>query len=131
GVDGLWDHFPDCYWQTGFVAERRVAEFNSGDSDAMRAAVWARYIFTYGSSLYLPPIHFLEGFAHYSDNFLPFPTQRSPGGVRFDQTTTAGLHHRINHLTPHSKPQGGVALDARAPGGLGQRPAPGAARKRS
>jgi hypothetical protein len=123
GVDGIWDHFPDCHWQSGFIAERRIAEFNEGDSNAVRAAVWTRYIFTYGSSLYLPPIHFLEGFAHYSDNFLPFPTQKSPGGVRFDQTTTAGLHYRINYLTPYWDPEGGFQFDAWYEGGLAQLPA--------
>jgi hypothetical protein len=122
GVDGFWDHFPDCHWQSGFIAERRVAEFNSGDSNAMRAALWTRYILTYGSSLYLPPIHFIEGFAHYSDNFLPFPTQRSPGGVRFDDTTTAGLHYRINYLTPYWDPEGGFQFDAWYEGGLAQLP---------
>jgi hypothetical protein len=124
GVDGLWDHFPDCLWQTGFTAERRLVEANQGDPDAMRAVLWTRYVFTYGASLYLPPIHFLEGFAQYSDNFLPFPTQSEPSGVRFDQTTTLGLHYRINYLTPYWDPEGGFQFDAWYEGGLAQLPSP-------
>ncbi len=122
GVDGVWDHFPWGHWQTGFVAERRLAEFNNGDSSAMRAALWARYIFIYGASLYLPPIHYLEGFAHYSDNFLPFPTEKTAGGDRFDQTTTLGLHYRLNYLTPYWNPEGGFQFDAWYEGGMAQLP---------
>jgi hypothetical protein len=120
GVDGTWDHFPDAHWQSGFVAERRILQSNDGDSNAIRGALWARYVFTYGASLYLPPIHFLEGFTQYSDNFLPVPSQPIPGGVRYKDTTTAGLHYRINYLTPYWNPEGGFQFDAWYEGGVSE-----------
>ncbi|MGL4552953.1 MAG: M1 family metallopeptidase, partial [Gemmataceae bacterium] len=101
GVDGTWDHWPDPKMQAGFILERRLAEFNNGDEAAMRAVAWTRYIFLYTPSLYLPPAHYVEAFAAYSDNFLPYPTQRSPQGVRYDRTTTLGAHYRLNYLTPY------------------------------
>ena len=32
----------------------------------------------------MPPFQYVDLFAHYSDNFLPFPTQTIPAGVRYD-----------------------------------------------
>jgi hypothetical protein len=122
GVDGQWEHWPFANFETGFVAERRLAELNNGDTDAMRGVLWGRYIFTYGSSLYLPPIHYVEAFAQYSDNFLPFPTQAVPDGVRYDRTSTLGLHYRLNYLTPYWDPEGGFSVDAWYEGGMAQQP---------
>jgi hypothetical protein len=122
GIDGVWDHLPIAHMQIGFIAERRLLESNEGDSNAMRAALWARYILTYGSSLYLPPFQYVDLFAHYSDNFLPFTTQTIPGGVRFDDTTTMGLHYRINYLTPYWDPEGGFQFEAVYEGGVAQLP---------
>jgi hypothetical protein len=123
GVDGVWDHFPDAHYQVGFVAEHRLLESNNGDNNATRAAAWLRYILTYGSSLYLPPFQYVDLFAHYSDNFLPFPTQTIPGGVRYDDTYTMGLHYRINYLTPYWDPEGGFQFEAIYEGGIAQLPA--------
>jgi hypothetical protein len=122
GVDGVWDHFPDPHMQIGFIAERRLLESNSGDPTATRAALWARYILTYGSSLYLPPFQYVDLFAHYSDNFLPFTTEPIPGGVRYDRTSTMGLHYKINYLTPYWDPEGGFQAEATYEGGIAQSP---------
>jgi hypothetical protein len=122
GVDGQWEHWPWPNSQVGFVAEQRLAELNAGDTEAKRAVLWGRHIFTYGSSLYLPPIHFVEAFAQYSDNFLPFPTQSTRGSVRYDRTSTLGVHYRINYLTPYWDPEGGFSLDAWYEGGIAQEP---------
>jgi hypothetical protein len=122
GVDALWDHVLNPNLQIGFVAERRLLESNNGDPNATRAALWARYILTYGSSLYLPPFQYIDLFTHYSDNFLPFVTQEIPGGVRFDRTTTAGLHYKINYLTPYWDPEGGFQLEAAYEGGVAESP---------
>lgn len=122
GVDGQWEHWPLPTSQTGFFFERRLAEFNNGDQEALRGVVWSRYIFTYNSSLYLPPIHFIEAFAQYTDNFLPFATQTAPGSVRYDRASTVGLHYRLNYLTPYWDPEGGFAIDAWAEGGLAEEP---------
>ncbi len=122
GIDGQWEHWPFPTSQTGYIVERRLAEFNNGDEGALRGVVWSRYIFTYNSSLYLPPIHFVEGYLQYSDNFLPFATQNVPGSVRFDRTTTAGVHYRLNYLTPYWDPEGGFSFDVWAEGGLAGEP---------
>src|SRR5262249_31015822 len=80
GVDGLWDHFPYDPPQAGFTAERRLAAgFDNSDEHATRAVVYGRYVFTYGSSLYLPPMHYAELFATVQNNFLPVPNQTVPG----------------------------------------------------
>jgi hypothetical protein len=122
GIDGMWDHWPHEKMQSGFILERRLAELNNGDKDAMRAVAWTRYIFLYTASLYLPPAHYLEGFTAYSDNFLPFPTQRVPSGVRYDRMSTVGLHYRLNYLTPYWDPEGGFQIDGWYEGGVAQQP---------
>ncbi len=122
GIDGVWDHFPDSHYQVGFIAEHRLLESNSGDQNATRAAVWLRYILTYGSSLYLPPFQYVDVFAHYSDNFLPFATQTIPGAVRYDDTSTLGLHYRIDYLTPYWDPEGGFRFEVQYEGGIAQLP---------
>ena len=121
GADAMWDHWPFPKSQVGVTAERRLLNLVDGDKDATRAVLWGRYIFTYGSSLYLPPIHFLESYAQYSDNFLPYPTHATLG-TRFDRTTTAGLHYRLNYLTPYWDPEGGFSIDAWYEGGIAQSP---------
>lgn len=122
GFDGMWDHWPFPKSQVGYMVERRIGEANKGDEDARRAVLWARYVFMYGSSLYLPPAHFLEAFTQYSDNFLPLPTQKPTQGIRYDRTSTAGLHYRLNYLTPYWDPEGGFRIDAWYEGGIAQSP---------
>ncbi len=122
GLDAMWDHWPLPKMQAGLIFEQRLAEFNKGDPNALRGVAWMRHVFLYGSSLYLPPIHYVEGFTKYSDNFLPFPTQQGLRGVRFDRTTTAGLHYRLNYLTPYWDPEGGFQLDAWGEGGMANSP---------
>jgi hypothetical protein len=122
GVDGQWEHWPFPKSQTGFFVERRLAEFNNGDEEALRGVAWTRYIFTYNASLYLPPIHFIEAYGQYTDNFLPFPTQTAPGSVRYDRTSTLGLHYRLNYLTPYWDPEGGFSIDAWAEAGVAEEP---------
>jgi hypothetical protein len=122
GVDGVVEHWPGPKFQSGFNYEQRIAEYEDGNSSAKRGVLWSRYIFTYGSSLYLPPIHYVEGFAAYQDNFLPFTDQPSPQGVRYDRLSSAGAHYRINYLTPYWDPEGGFQFDAWAEGGTADAP---------
>jgi hypothetical protein len=125
GVDAMWDHWPYSHFQVGFNFERRLAEFYSGDPHANRDVVWGRYVFNYGSSLYLLPIEYAETFAAYQDNFLPFARQVVPGSVRPDHSGMAGLHYRINYLTPYWDPEGGFQFDAWAEGGATSLPETG------
>jgi hypothetical protein len=120
GVDGLWEHWPDCSFQTGFDVEQRLDSFENGKDSAVHAAVFERYLFMPGSSLYLQPAHYIEGFASYSDNFFPYPKTQMPGGERFDRITSLGVHYRLNYLTPYWDPEGGLLLDLTYQGGAAE-----------
>jgi hypothetical protein len=111
GADALWEHWPSSSFQTGFNVERRLQTFQDGKDTAVHGVVFERYIFLYGSSLYLQPAHYLEGYAAYSDNFFPFAKSNVPGAERFDRTSTLGVHYRLNYLTPYWDPEGGFLLD--------------------
>jgi hypothetical protein len=114
GADALWDHYPFEKTQLGLNVEQRLAgPFGglSGQDTATRASGFARYVFQYGSSLYLPPIHYVEAFTTYSDNFLPFARTETPGAERPTSTWMTGLHYRLNLYTPYWDPECGVWVD--------------------
>jgi hypothetical protein len=113
GVDGLWDHFPFSHTQIGFNAERSLTNQNGDDDRHMdRGVVFGRYVFQYGSSLYLPPIHSVEAFGSVQNDSLPLPRVTFPGADHFDQQTQAGVHYHIDYLTPYWDPEGGFRFDA-------------------
>jgi outer membrane protein assembly factor BamA len=64
----------------------------------------------------------VDFYAHYTDDFLPFTTEPVPGGVRFDKTSTLGIHYNVNFLTPYWFPEGGFHFEAAYEGGLAQLP---------
>src|SRR5262249_18623276 len=68
--------------------------------------------------LYLPPMHYVEAFGSYTENFLPFARQTVPGSERFDSISTGGIHYHLNYLTPYWDPEGGIAIDATYAGGV-------------
>jgi hypothetical protein len=123
GVDGLFDHWPGSHFQVGFDIEQRLYEFYAAQQNARAAVLFGRYIFKYGSSLYLPPMEFLETFATYQDNFLPFDVNPTIQGVRFNRMTVGGLHYRKDYLTPYWNPQGGFRFDFWYEGGMANEPA--------
>jgi hypothetical protein len=123
GVDGLFDHWPDSHFQVGYDFEQRLAQFYPGQSNAKRGVLFARYIFKYGSSLYYPPMEFVETFLTFQDNFLPFEANPALPGVRFNETATAGLHYRKDYLTPYWDPVGGFRWDVWYQGGSAMQPA--------
>ena len=111
GADGLWDHVLDPHVQVGFNAEERLTTILPGEDQAFRGVAFARYIFLRGDSMYLQPTHYIEGFTEYQQNFLPFPRETVPGGERFDEESTIGLHYRLDFLTPYWDPEIGFRLD--------------------
>jgi len=123
GVDGLFDHWPDSRFQVGYDFEQRLAQFLPGQLNAKRGVLFARYIFKYGSSLYYPPMEFLETFATFQDNFLPFEANPALPGVRFNESATAGFHYRKDYLTPYWDPVGGFRWDVWYQGGTAMQPA--------
>ncbi len=120
GADGLWDHWPDHHFQTGFNAEQRLATAYSAENQATRGVAFERYIIDYGDSLYLPPIHYVEAFASYQDNFLPFVKNPDPRGERYEHASTVGAHYRLDYRTPYWDPEGGFLFDAAYEGGVAQ-----------
>jgi hypothetical protein len=120
GADGLIDHWPWPRTQVGFNVERRVAGpwDSDGEETAFRASLFGRYVFRYASSLYLHPMNYLDLFAVYSDNFLPFALTPSPGAVRPGWVQLTGLHYRLNLYTPYWDPDRGVWVDLVAAGGV-------------
>jgi hypothetical protein len=123
GVDGLFDHWPGSHFQVGYDFEQRLAQFYPGQIDAKRGVLFARYIFKYGSSLYYPPIEFMETFATFQDNFLPFEANPALPGIRFNESATAGFHYRKDYLTPYWNPVGGFRWDVWYQGGTAMQPA--------
>lgn len=111
GIDGLWDHWPFCRTQVGFVAERRLTWPFDGDDDAHRGVVYGRWIIDYGDSLYLPPMHYVQAFASVQDNLLPMARQALPDAVRPEKLGRTGLTYHLNYLTPYWDPEGGFQLD--------------------
>ncbi len=111
GIDALWDHWPWHHTQVGFNLERSLTSLDDGRYNS-RGVAFGRYVFQYSSSLYLPPMHYLEGFGAVQDNNLPFARHQPPGSIRFDHNTELGLHYHIDYLTPYWDPEGGFRFDA-------------------
>lgn len=118
GLDGVWDHWPYAHAQVGFNVERRLATVSNGERDVDRGVIWGRHVFQYGSSLYLPPMDYLEVFGDVADNFLPFARNSVAGAERFNRTSTAGVHYHKNYLTPYWDAEGGYQLDVTYAGGM-------------
>lgn len=118
GADALLMHWPHPRIQWGGNFEYRVGTGFESDANPSRASVFGRYVFHFGSSLYLPPMHYLEAFASYTENFLPFARHTVMGSERFDAISTGGIHYHLNFLTPYWDPEGGFQFDATYAGGV-------------
>jgi hypothetical protein len=122
GADFLLDHTPFPYTQVGGNFERRlVGPFGAdGPNNVNRASLFGRWVFQYGPSFYLPPIHYLEGFGVYQDNYLPYTRTPTPGAERPLRTTAGGLHYHLNLLTPYWDAETGVQFDATYSAGVAE-----------
>jgi hypothetical protein len=119
GVDGVIDHWPWAHFQVGFNVERSLATLSPEYVPASRGVVFGRYIFNYSSSLYLPPIDYVEVFGAVQNRSLPAPLQPPPPGTDlFQDQTVAGVHYHLDYLTPYWDPEGGFAIDATYQEGL-------------
>ena len=118
GADAIF--FRD-HGEIGLNWERRVGGPWAGQDGAggvNRAAAYYRQVLKPGSSMYLPPVMYQDGFVTYQDNFLPFA--RTRGGERWDRLTMAGYHYRLNLYTPYWDPECGVWVDAMVGGGTAE-----------
>jgi hypothetical protein len=125
GADGLLDHEPFPKSQLGYSVERRIGGpwlSNDGSDAAFRASLFARYVFQYGSSLYLPPLHYAELYSTYQDNFLPVVRPDHKAGDRPERLWLSGPHYRLNLLTPYWDPEWGVWADAVYSAGIADLP---------
>jgi hypothetical protein len=112
GADAVLDHFPLPRTQIGFNFEKAVDNLSPGNYPRMsRGAIFARYVISYGSSLYLPPFEHVEIFADAQENPLPQPKEFIPGTDAFNQRSGYGIHWHKYLLTPYWDPEGGAALD--------------------
>jgi hypothetical protein len=80
--------------------------------------LFGRYVFQYHSSLYLPPMHHIEAFLSFREDFLPFPAVVVPGAVRYNQLTQVGVHYHLDYLTPYWDAEGGYRFDVTVAEGL-------------
>jgi hypothetical protein len=117
GAEATVEHFPCPRTELGINVEQRLASFQEGPDTAFRASVYERYIIKYGSSLYLPPMEYVEVFGAYQNDFLPLDRHPVPGAVRYEDLTTAGIHYHKNLLTPYWDPVAGYQLDVTYAGG--------------
>jgi Peptidase family M1 domain/Omp85 superfamily domain len=118
GVDGVLDHWPIPHTQVGFILERSLTTWDSGDQAASRGVIYGRYIMTYGDSLYLAPFKYVEVFSAVQSHPLPDPVEPTPGANLFHEQSTMGIHYHMNYLTPYWNPEGGLAIDATYDDGL-------------
>lgn len=120
GADGFWDHCFHPRTQFGFNYEHRVIDpiGTSAPSGVMRGVAFLRYVFDYSPSLYLPPMHYLELFSTYSDNFLPYSRTDTVNAVRPEWYQLTGLHYRLNLYLPYWDPEQGLWFDLWSGGGL-------------
>ncbi|HEV3203438.1 MAG TPA: M1 family aminopeptidase, partial [Gemmataceae bacterium] len=117
GMDALIDHWPWSHFQVGMNVERSLTALND-ERFNHRAVGFGRYVFQYGDSLYLPPMHYLEGFSAIEFNDLPLARHPVPGSERYDKTTNMGFHYHLDYLTPYWDPEGGFKVDATLSEGL-------------
>jgi hypothetical protein len=120
GFDGLIDHWPEHRTQIGFNAEWSLTPVGGNDDGrhSSRGSLFGRYVFDYGSSLYLPPMRYVEVFGTVQNDPLPLPRHTEPGADHFDQQSALGIHYHQDYLTPYWYPEGGFKLDATYANGL-------------
>jgi hypothetical protein len=111
GVDGLWSHWPWHATQVGFNVERSLTSMG-GSEPTDRGVLFGRYVFQYSSSLYLPPMNYLEAFTAIDSHNLAPPRFTVPGAVPINEETLVGLHYHKDYLTPYWDPEAGYRLDA-------------------
>lgn len=112
GFDGSILNFPFPRLDIGFHGEKSIWQITKNSTDLDRGAIWARYTIDDTASLYSPPMHHVETFASWQQNFLPTPRHTTPTAFGYDQATNVGIHYHIDLLTPYWDPEVGFKLDA-------------------
>ncbi len=124
GADALWQHVPLPQMQIGANVEQRLDSLYDANQHANRSALFARWVFLSTSSFYMRPVHYVEAFAKYQDNFLPYERYVLPevmaegASQRPLRTLGGGLHYHLDLRTPYWDPENGFMLDASYSGGM-------------
>jgi hypothetical protein len=112
GADLLWDHALLPHVQVGLSLEKSIATVSNSDIPCSRGVLFARYVTLYGSSLYLPPFEYVEGFGVMQNRCLPDPRVPMPDTELFTDRTALGVHYHKNMMTPYWDAEGGYTIDA-------------------
>ena len=111
GADLFLDHTPIPHMQLGLAFEKSLGTVSNADIPCSRGVAYARYVIMYGSSLYLPPFEYVEGFAVGQNRCLPEPRTAIPGTDPFRDRVALGVHYHKNLMTPYWDAEGGYAVD--------------------
>ena len=111
GADVLWDHVPIPQMQVGMQFEHSLAALGANQPLNDRGVIFSRYIMMYGSSLYLPPFEYVEGFALAQRSGLPYMRDQKPDTDPFNSRTSLGAHYHKNLMTPYWDAEGGFSFD--------------------
>lgn len=97
---------------TGIYAEKSLVNLGyNGGSDLDRAVIFNRYVIKDTSSMYTAPMSYVEAFASWQRNFLPYTRNPVPGAERFTQETNLGIHYHADYLSPYWDPDRGFRFD--------------------
>ncbi|MCE9532942.1 MAG: BamA/TamA family outer membrane protein [Planctomycetes bacterium] len=118
GIDSRWLNPIIPKTELGFHAEKSLTEIDGNQGNFDRAVFYSRYVFDQSASLYTAPMHYVEAFASWQQNYLSTPRDPVPGAVRFEKQSNLGLHYHVDYLTPYWDPEMGAKLDITYAAGL-------------
>lgn len=118
GFDAQWTNILFPKLEGGIHGEKSLTTLNGGGTDLDRIALWQRYVFHKASAMYTAPMQYLEGFASWQRNFLPYVRNPVPGSVRFEDMSNLGIHYHLDLLTPYWDPDIGFKFDITYAAGL-------------
>lgn len=118
GFDTLIDHWPVPHMQLGFNVEQSLTPWDGDSTLSTRGVLYSRYVFMYGSSMYLPPAHYIEGYTAMLNHALPYTRYPEPDTNHFNQQSVVGAHYHLDYLTPYWDPEGGIRFDSTVAFGL-------------
>lgn len=111
GIDGYAPNLLCPQLDTGFHAEKSLGDLYGDHGNLDRAVLYERYVINQTPGMYTAPTQYVEAFASWQENYLPYPTTYVPGAVRFSQETNIGVHYHLDLETPYWNPDDGFKLD--------------------
>lgn len=118
GVDAVAPNLLFPRVDTGIHAEKSLMDINGNGGNLDRAVLFNRYVINDTSSMYTAPMHYVEAFASWQKNFLPFTRNPVAGAERFENETNLGVHYHVDYLSPYWNPDTGFKFDITYAAGL-------------